>query len=64
MDRKQFRNLGKSGLKVSVFSYGGWLTGLSLCSCCSYDDLLTRAKVGGTQNGQIVKDLIKCAWDK
>jgi len=41
----KFRNLGKSGLKVSVFSYGGWLT------------------VGGTQNGQIVKDLIKCAWD-
>ena len=22
----KFRNLGKTGLKVSVFSYGGWLT--------------------------------------
>jgi len=40
-----FKNLGNTGLKVSVFSYGGWLT------------------VGGTQKGEIVKSLIKAAWD-
>jgi len=40
-----YRNLGRTGLKVSVFSYGGWLT------------------VGGTQKGDIVKDLMKTAYD-
>jgi voltage-dependent potassium channel beta subunit len=40
-----FRHLGPSGLKVSLFSYGGWLT------------------VGGTQKGNIVKELLQAAWD-
>lgn len=41
----KFRYLGPTGLKVSVFSYGGWLT------------------VGGTQKGNIVKELLQAAWD-
>ena len=41
----QFKFLGNSGLKVSAFSYGGWLT------------------VGGTQKGDVVKDLVKTAWE-
>ncbi|BGP53979.1 hypothetical protein JCM8202_002977 [Rhodotorula sphaerocarpa] len=40
-----FKHLGPTGLKVSAFSYGGWLT------------------VGGTQKGDIVKDLIKTCLD-
>ena len=32
--RIQFKNLGKSGLQVSVFSFGGWLT-----SRCIYGPL-------------------------
>lgn len=41
----KFRYLGPTGLQVSVFSYGGWLT------------------VGGTQKGNIVKELLQAAWD-
>ncbi|KAK4689853.1 hypothetical protein P7C73_g216, partial [Tremellales sp. Uapishka_1] len=40
-----YRNLGSSGLRVPVFSYGGWLT------------------VGGTQKGDIVKELMQTAYD-
>ena len=40
----QFRNLGPAGLKVSVFSLGGWLT------------------YGGTQKGNIVKEIMETAW--
>ncbi|RSH91824.1 hypothetical protein EHS25_009194 [Saitozyma podzolica] len=40
-----YRNLGPSGLRVPVFSYGGWLT------------------VGGTQKGDIVKELMKTCYD-
>ncbi|KAH8915951.1 Aldo/keto reductase [Atractiella rhizophila] len=40
-----FRNLGYSGLRVSVFSYGGWLT------------------VGGTVNGDPVKELMQTAFE-
>ncbi|KAF4344005.1 potassium channel beta subunit [Fusarium beomiforme] len=40
-----FRHLGPTGLKVSVFSLGGWLT------------------YGGTQKGDIVKQILKTAWD-
>ncbi|ORY87404.1 NADP-dependent oxidoreductase domain-containing protein [Leucosporidium creatinivorum] len=40
-----FKRLGNTGLQVSSFSYGGWLT------------------VGGTQQGDIVKDIMKAAWD-
>ncbi|KAF2843482.1 Aldo/keto reductase [Patellaria atrata CBS 101060] len=40
-----FRHLGPSGLKVSVFSLGGWLT------------------YGGTQKGNIVKEIMQAAWD-
>ncbi|KAF5022704.1 hypothetical protein F66182_5252 [Fusarium sp. NRRL 66182] len=41
----QFRHLGPTGLKVSVFSLGGWLT------------------YGGTQKGDIVKQILQKAWD-
>ncbi|KAK3392781.1 NADP-dependent oxidoreductase domain-containing protein [Podospora didyma] len=41
----KFRYLGNTGLQVSVFSYGGWLT------------------IGGTQKGNVVKELLKAAWD-
>ena len=40
-----FRHLGPTGLKVSVFSLGGWLT------------------YGGTQNGAIVKECLKAAFE-
>jgi len=40
-----FRNFGKTGLRVPVFSMGGWLT------------------LGGTQKGDIVKDIMTTAWD-
>ncbi|KAF5649374.1 potassium channel beta subunit [Fusarium sp. NRRL 52700] len=40
-----FRHLGPTGLKVSVFSLGGWLT------------------YGGTQKGDIVKQILQKAWD-
>lgn len=40
-----YRTLGNTGLRVPVFSYGGWLT------------------VGNTQKGDIVKDLMKTAFD-
>jgi len=40
-----YRHLGRTGLKVSVFSYGGWLT------------------VGGTQKGDVVKDLMTTAYN-
>lgn len=40
-----YRNLGNSGLRVPVFSYGGWLT------------------IGGTQKGDIVKELMQTAFD-
>ncbi|BEJ13707.1 hypothetical protein CspHIS471_0308810 [Cutaneotrichosporon sp. HIS471] len=40
-----YRNLGDTGLRVPVFSYGGWLT------------------VGGTQKGDVVKDLMQKAFD-
>jgi aryl-alcohol dehydrogenase-like predicted oxidoreductase len=40
-----FRHLGPSGLKVSLFSLGGWLT------------------YGGTQKGNIVKEILQAAWD-
>jgi len=40
-----WRTMGRTGLRVPVFSYGGWLT------------------VGGTQKGDIVKDLMKTAYD-
>lgn len=40
-----FRNLGNSGLRVPVFSLGGWLT------------------LGGTQKGDIVKDIMSTAFD-
>jgi hypothetical protein len=41
----KFRYLGNTGLQVSVFSLGGWLT------------------YGGTQKGNIVKDILQTAWD-
>ncbi|KAK3936419.1 NADP-dependent oxidoreductase domain-containing protein [Diplogelasinospora grovesii] len=41
----KFRYLGNTGLQVSLFSYGGWLT------------------LGGTQKGNIVKELLQTAWD-
>ncbi|KAF1932012.1 voltage-gated potassium channel subunit beta-1 channel subunit beta-1 [Didymella exigua CBS 183.55] len=40
----EFRRLGPAGLKVSVFSLGGWLT------------------YGGTQKGNIVKEIMEAAW--
>lgn len=40
-----FRNFGKTGLRVPVFSMGGWLT------------------LGGTQKGDVVKDIMTTAWD-
>lgn len=40
-----FRRLGSSGLRVPVFSIGGWLT------------------IGGTVNGDPVKDIIKTAFE-
>lgn len=40
-----FRHLGPTGLKVSLFSLGGWLT------------------YGGTQKGNIVKEILQAAWD-
>lgn len=41
----KFRYLGNTGLQVSVFSLGGWLT------------------YGGTQKGNIVKEIMQAAWD-
>ncbi|KAK3985069.1 NADP-dependent oxidoreductase domain-containing protein [Cladorrhinum sp. PSN332] len=41
----KFRYLGNTGLQVSIFSLGGWLT------------------YGGTQKGEIVKKILKTAWD-
>lgn len=41
----QFRYLGNTGLQVSLFSLGGWLT------------------YGGTQKGEIVKEILQTAWD-
>ncbi|KAL7411145.1 NADP-dependent oxidoreductase domain-containing protein [Mrakia frigida] len=41
----EFVNLGRSGLRVSKFSLGGWLT------------------LGGTQKGDIVKDIMKIAYE-
>lgn len=41
----KFRYLGNTGLQVSVFSLGGWLT------------------YGGTQKGNIVKEILQTAWD-
>ncbi|KAH6638076.1 voltage-gated potassium channel subunit beta-1 channel subunit beta-1 [Boeremia exigua] len=41
----EFRRLGPAGLKVSVFSLGGWLT------------------YGGTQKGNIVKEIMEAAWN-
>jgi hypothetical protein len=41
----KFRYLGNTGLQVSVFSLGGWLT------------------YGGTQKGDIVKQILQTAWD-
>jgi hypothetical protein len=41
----KFRYLGRTGLQVSLFSLGGWLT------------------YGGTQKGEIVKQILKAAWD-
>lgn len=41
----KFRYLGNTGLQVSLFSLGGWLT------------------YGGTQKGNIVKEILKTAWD-
>lgn len=41
----KFRYLGNTGLQVSLFSLGGWLT------------------YGGTQKGEIVKQILKTAWD-
>jgi len=40
-----YRTMGPTGLRVPVFSYGGWLT------------------VGGTQKGDIVKELMKTCFD-
>lgn len=40
-----FRRLGPSGLRVPLFSLGGWLT------------------LGGTVTGDVVKDIIKTAFD-
>ncbi|KZM25582.1 uncharacterized protein EKO05_0001933 [Ascochyta rabiei] len=40
----EFRRLGPAGLKVSVFSLGGWLT------------------YGGTQKGNIVREIMEAAW--
>ncbi|KAM0749436.1 Aldo/keto reductase [Meredithblackwellia eburnea MCA 4105] len=40
-----YKNLGPTGLKVSVFSLGGWLT------------------LGGTVNGDPVKEIMKTAFD-
>ncbi|KAL2270770.1 hypothetical protein VTJ83DRAFT_141 [Remersonia thermophila] len=41
----KFRYLGRTGLQVSLFSLGGWLT------------------YGGTQKGDIVKQILQAAWD-
>ena len=41
----KFNYLGNTGLQVSVFSLGGWLT------------------YGGTQKGNIVKEILQTAWD-
>jgi hypothetical protein len=41
----KFRYLGNTGLQVSLFSLGGWLT------------------YGGTQKGDIVKEILQTAWD-
>ncbi|KAM7188463.1 putative voltage-gated potassium channel subunit beta [Rhypophila sp. PSN 637] len=41
----KFRYLGNTGLQVSLFSLGGWLT------------------YGGTQKGEIVKQILQTAWD-
>lgn len=41
----KFRYLGPTGLQVSVFSLGGWLT------------------YGGTQKGNVVKEILQTAWD-
>ncbi|KXX80647.1 putative voltage-gated potassium channel subunit beta [Madurella mycetomatis] len=41
----KFRYLGNTGLQVSLFSLGGWLT------------------YGGTQKGDIVKQILQTAWD-
>lgn len=41
----KFRYLGNTGLQVSLFSLGGWLT------------------YGGTQKGNIVKEILQTAWD-
>jgi aryl-alcohol dehydrogenase-like predicted oxidoreductase len=48
-----FRHLGPTGLKVSVFSLGGWLT---------YGKLQLMI-TGGTQKGDIVKQILQKAWD-
>ena len=40
-----FRNLGSSGLRVPLYSLGGWLT------------------LGGTQKGDIVKEIMQLAFD-
>jgi hypothetical protein len=40
-----FRNLGNSGIRVPVFSLGGWLT------------------LGGTQKGDVVKEIMQLAFD-
>ncbi|KAK3329223.1 NADP-dependent oxidoreductase domain-containing protein [Apodospora peruviana] len=41
----KFRYLGNTGLQVSLFSLGGWLT------------------YGGTQKGNVVKEILQTAWD-
>ena len=41
----KFNYLGNTGLQVSIFSLGGWLT------------------YGGTQKGNIVKEILQTAWD-
>ncbi|KAH9945083.1 Aldo/keto reductase [Epithele typhae] len=40
-----FRLLGNSGLRVPIFSLGGWVT------------------IGGSVKGDLVKDIMKTAWD-
>lgn len=40
-----FRNLGASGLRVPIYSLGGWLT------------------LGGTQKGDVVKEIMQLAFD-
>lgn len=57
-----FRHLGPTGLKVSVFSLGGWLTyGGKLLQDASQDPQLTT--LIGTQRGEIVKKCLQTAWD-